>query len=371
MRDPQVRRDAERFVPVAQPTIGKAERLIVDSCLTLGHLSHGQMVREFERTFAEAHGKKFGVACNSGTSALQLALVAADVGKGDVVACPTMTMVACANAILAAGAEPYFVDSEPATGNIDLLKLAFCPKAAILVHLYGVPIDIPRFQPETKVIEDAAEAHYAAFPDGSPVGSRGDFACFSFYANKIITTMGEGGIVLTDDEATAERLRGLRAHAFDPAEHFNHCEHAWGMRMTSPQAAFGLAQHGKREEFLRRRHEIYVQYTDRLYSVSWMQWQGRGGKFNAANWVFPILVIDGYGQITRDYVRAALAEKGVETRTWFKPMHQQKFLAKYAAGQSFPVADDLYRRGLYLPLHCSMTNDDVDYTCEILRSLRP
>lgn len=383
MSDPLVNPSAERYIPVAKPSTGEAEMAAVARSLENNQLSQSYAVERFEREFAEAHGKKYGVTCNSGTSALLLALVAAGVGKGDEVICPTLTMIAVANAILAAGARPVFVDSEPRTGNIDLDSDLPLPTdsyrdvvAMILPHLYGMPIEFPRQKsPRGTIIEDAAESHYATFPDGSPVGSRGDFACFSFFANKIITTMGEGGIVLTDDPQAAERLRGLRAHAFDPAEHFNHQEHAWGMRMTNPQAAFGLAQHGRREEFLARRRQIWMRYAERLHELAWVEFPLRA--VGSADWVFPLLVRDGPGSIsrdsaiTRDHVRAALAEKGVESRTYFKPMHQQKHLSRFAAGQSFPVADDLSRRGLYLPLHVSMTDQDVDYITEILSGLRP
>jgi perosamine synthetase len=333
-------------------------------------------VEEFEHEFAQAHGKRFGVACNSGTSALHLALMACDLrqatdyGPASHVVCPAMGMVAIPNAVLSAGGRPVFVDSEHRTGNMDAFWISSLPQTVIAQHLYGVPIEfcIGKANRDRTWIEDCAEAHYATFADGSPVGSRGDLACFSFFANKIITSGGEGGMVLTNDESTAARLRGLRAHAFTAGEHFHHSEHAYGMRMTDLQGAIGLAQHRRRAEFIDRRKAIGLRYMAGLSGLPWIQMQQRTP--GSAWWVFPVLVVNGFG-VSRDSVREHLAAAGVETRTWFKPLHRQPHLARYANGQAFPVAEGLYRCGLYLPIYYSMTDSDVDYIIERLARLQP
>jgi perosamine synthetase len=376
--EPVINRQAERFIPVAKPSIGPAEQGAVAEVMRSGWLSSGPKVEQFEQQFAAAHGKKYGISCNSGTTALQLALMACDVGH-QLVSCPTMTMIAVPNAILSAGGIPDFVDSEPWDGNIkldDLDAMPHFPRAVVYVHTYGVPVEFQRPRSRPFTIEDCAESHYARFADGSPIGSRGDFACFSFYANKIIAT-GEGGMVLTNDPAAAERLRGLRAHAFTAGEHFHHREHALGARMTELQGAIGLVQHRRREEFISRRREIAERYTEAFQDVPWIQFQERSE--GAAWWVFPLIIRDGFNtppnlnfdsfQINRDYVRQQLGLRGIETRSFFKPCHLQPHLQKFASGR-YPMAEDLYRRGLYLPLYPDLSDEDVNYIIDAVRGIR-
>lgn len=382
MPDPVINHAAiPRWIPVARPTIGDLEREFVNLALDSGWLSGHAFVEDLEEAFAESHGMPHGITCNSGTTALMLALHAAGVGEEtdnwpdgspyDYVACPAMTMVAVPNAILACGGRPVFIDSDPATGNIDLLQLEEAIGryeghilAIVYPHLFGVPIEFRTIH-NVAAIEDCAEAHCARFGEGTPVGSRGDLACFSFFANKIVAC-GEGGMVLTRDAEVAERLRGLRAHAFTEGDHFNHREFAWGVRMPELAAAVGLAQHRQHESFLARRKEIAERYILNLEGIPWIEFQQRTP--GSVWWVFPILCSSDFPP-TRDSVRHKLATAGVETRTWFKPMHQQRHLAHFAAGQTFPVADDLYARGLYLPLYPSMEDDDVDYICEVIRGI--
>jgi perosamine synthetase len=260
MPDPIVNSKAPRFIPVAKPSLGEAEARAAYEAVRSGWISQGPIVERFEQSFATCHGKRFGVSCNSGTTALHLALKAADVGPGDEVVLPSLTMVACANAVLYCGATPRFVDSEPTTGNADSTWLARATsartKAVIVPHLYGVPaIEFIEaaltLAPQLTIIEDCAECHYGA-AGGRPVGSFGRLATFSFYANKIIAS-GEGGMVLVDCERTAKRLRSLRSHAFSPETHFCHEELAFGVRYTDLQAAVALVQHRRRQELLARR----------------------------------------------------------------------------------------------------------------------
>lgn len=374
--DPPINVNAPRQIPVSAPSISDDEKTAVVSCLDFGRLSSGRYVAEFEEQFAAAHGMKFGVACNSGTNALKLALASACIGPGHRVACPTLTMVACGNAIRYVGATPVFIDSDPRTGNVDAGTLhwlihAKMVDAVLAVHLYGEPIQdadfFRRFAKSRGVawIEDCAEAHYAEHDNnGGPVGAGADYACFSFYANKIITTMGEGGMILVDNEKTAERLRRLRAHAFTPGDHFTHSELAYGDRMTDPQAAFGLVQHRRRHEFLRERAARASGYRTRLLTHPKFTLPHRS--YWAANWVFPLLAVD---QATRDRARRVLADAGVETRTYFKPLHQQAHFRAPHTYDSCPIACDLAARGFYLPLYPSLTLDDVDYICDVLLAI--
>lgn len=368
--DPIVNSKAPRFIPVAKPSLGEAEARAAFDAVRSGWISQGPIVERFEQAFAACHGKRHGVACNSGTTALHLALKAADVGPGDEVVLPTLTMVACANAVLYCGAMPRFVDSEPATGNADpaWLPRVIGPrtKAVIAPHLYGVPaIDFVHaaraHAPQATVIEDCAEAHYATV-GGRPVGSFGRLAAFSFYANKIVAG-GEGGMVLVDCDLTARRLRSLRSHAFSPETHFCHEELAFGVRYTDLQAAVALVQHERRDELLRRRSEIAQRYMAHFKRLSSVEMPRRTSE--SAWWVFPLLCRD---RRERDRLRNRLAEAGVETRSYFIPLHRQKHLQPFAT-DNYPIAESLSDRGLYLPLWPDMTDDDVDYVAGIVSAI--
>lgn len=384
--DPTINREAERYIPIAKPCLGQREAEAVAKAVGDNWISTGPRVEEFESEIAVAHGKKFGVACNSGTTALHLAMVGMGIGEESSVCMPTMTMVACANAAVYCGAVPEFIESETVTGNIDIEMVRHRSADLILVpHLYGMPARGTKLLDSADVIEDCAESHYATFPDGSPVGSHGRFAVFSFYANKIVAC-GEGGMVITDDESAAIELRSLRSHAFTPGEHFNHQRLAFGYRMTDLQAAVGLIQHSRRLEFLAKRRELYHRYCANLAGVPWISWARRPS--GSVDWMFPAIIEpgawEGEGLPTerfegmpievdsvRDYLRWKLADVGVETRTWFKPMHRQGHL-KAGIHRSFPIADSFYANGICLPIYFEMELSDVDYICErLIAAARP
>jgi perosamine synthetase len=368
--DPIINRSARRYIPVARPALGKAEADAAANAIAAGWAAGGPCVAEFQRQFAIAHGKRYGVACNSGTSALQLALAALDVSAGDEVVVPTLTMVAVANAVLYRGATPVFVDSDPESGNPDAQWLrrgdviSARTKAAIVPHLYGVPAEafldtLARHAPHVAMVEDCAEAHYATFADGKPAGSRGRLACWSFYGNKIVTT-GEGGLVAADDRQTAGRLLSLRSHAFTPHNHFHHRELAYGYRMSEMQAAVGLAQHARRAELLARRSALALCYVERLSQIAWLTFQAR--TLGSADWVMPVLADT---QQRRAAVRENLAAQGVETRNWFVALHRQPHLRRFATAE-YPIAEALSRRGLYLPLWPGMTDADVELISDVV-----
>jgi perosamine synthetase len=369
MPDPTVNRAAPRHIPVARPSLGEKEAAAAQAAVMSGWISGGERVAQFERAFAAAHGRRHGVACNSGTSALHLALAALDVGPGDRVLLPTLTMVAVANAVVYRGAAPVFIDVEPETGNADPHQLANVDhgiKAAIVPHLYGVPAAgflqaLRRRFPHVPIIEDCAEAHYARVGTRA-CGSLGRLACFSFYANKIVTT-GEGGMVLTDEPRLADRLRSLRAHAFTPGDHFHHLELAYGYRMTDVNAAIGQVQHERHEELLARRAAVAQRYLERLDRLTWAVFPARVA--GSVWWVFPLVCRN---EAVRDAARAALAAAGVETRSYFWPLHRQPHLCRFAT-REYQVADGLARRGLYLPLWPDMSDRDVDYVCDAIAAI--
>lgn len=374
MADPIVNEQAARRIPVAKPWITDAEKDAVRRVLDSGWISGGPEVERFEAAIAGAHGGRHGVACNSGTTALHLALRAVGVHEGSLVLLPTMTMVAVANAVLYCGARPIFADSDFLCGNpsaADVDRYAPLCHAAVIPHLYGAPAHeavkaARRSSGSLWIIQDCAEAHYARIPEPDKL----TLLAFSFYANKIITSGGEGGMVATQCDEIAGRLRRLRAHAFTPGDHFNHDELAYGYRMTDVQAAFGTAQHERHAEIIARREALAKWYACVLSDVSSVvpfvapeNLRMRGG----VPWVFPVLARD---EATMHTARRMLAENGVDTRRFFKPLHRQKHLARYVeSGQRFDVADDLYSRGFYLPLFPELTDDDVAYVAAVLRAV--
>tara|TARA_Y100000310_G_scaffold300077_1_gene335453 strand:- start:1848 stop:2699 length:852 start_codon:yes stop_codon:yes gene_type:complete len=278
-------------------------------------------------------------------------------------------MVALANAILLTGGTPVFADVTEPIGNVNLdlikEKITDKTKAVIVVHTYGEPIDdIIEISEYLKgrgipLIEDCAESHYATHKSGGVVGSFSELAIFSFYANKNITT-GEGGIINTDDKDVKDRLDRVRMHAFTPGRHFCHTERAFGYRMTNMQAAMGIEQHKKSAEFMSYRKDLRQRYESNLKDVGCISIPETTE--TSGWWIMPILA-EGH----RDGLRKALADNGVETRSFFYPMHSQSFLTKYKDGE-YPVSDRLGEIGFYLPLNPNLDFGEVDYISDIVVS---
>ena len=260
------------MIPVCIPFIGEKELEYVVDCIKTNWISSkGKYVEEFERGFAEYCGCKYGVSTTSGTTALHLALASIGVGKGDEVIVPAFTMISTVFAVVYCGAKPVLVDAEPETWNIDVSKteekITDRTKVIMPVHIYGHPCDMdPIMEVAEKydlyVVEDAAEAHGAEYK-GKKVGGIGHVGCFSFYANKIITT-GEGGMVVTNDEEIAERAKSLRNLCFPKEKRiYLHTEVGYNYLMTNIQAAIGLAQLERVNELaeMRRRNaNLYNEY---------------------------------------------------------------------------------------------------------------
>ena len=260
-------------IPVASPQLTEADISMVSECLRSGWVSGtSPYVEEFERKFAEFCGCKYGVATNSGTSALHLALATLKVGLRNEVIIPTFTMIATANAVTYTNAKPIIVDSESQTWNIDpaLISKKVTQRTRVIMPIdtYGHPADMDSImeiagKQGLRVVEDAAEAHGGEYKSRR-TGSLGDIGCFSFYANKIITT-GEGGMLVTNDEELAVRAKWLRAHAFGRGgRHFYHEELGFGYRMSGVQAALGLSQLERIEINVRARRRNARLYNEHL-----------------------------------------------------------------------------------------------------------
>ena len=361
-------------IPVARPSFIGNEKKYVDDCMKSGWISSaGKYVELFETAFAEFCGVKHAIACCNGTVALHLALLALGVQPGDEVIVPTLTFVATPNAVTYCGARPVFVDSELETWNLDPkeveAKITTRTKGIIAVHLYGHPAKMRELKDIARrhklfLLEDAAEAH-GAMCDGRMVGSLGDAAAFSFYANKIITT-GEGGMVVTDDDALAERARLLRGQGMDPNRRYWHPIVGYNYRMMNLPAAIGLAQLEKINEQLDSRSRIAELYRERLRETNGLTWQTEQPWARHVYWMFNVILKPEIWQ-SRDVVIEMLGKQGIETRPVFYPAHSFPPYINSAGGEAFPVAENLSGNGISLPTWAGLTEDDIDYVCRALQ----
>jgi perosamine synthetase len=357
-----------RFYPMAVPVLGEHELEYVSQAVRSGWISsQGEYISRFEDTFSAYCGVRYGVAVTSGTTALHLALRALDIGPADEVIIPPITHIAVANAVTLAGATPVLADCEPMTWNVDPAKLAekVTPrtKAVIVVHLYGHPVDMDPIMALAKqynfhVIEDAAEAHGAEYR-GRRAGSLGHVACFSFYANKIIAT-GEGGMVVTDDSAVADRAKKLRDQAYEKERRFWHRELGFNYRMTNLQAAIGVAQMERIDEFVAIRRRNAQLYHALLADSPGLTLAPEAPWAKNVYWMYSVLVEDAC-PVSKDTLMGRLKEGGIDTRPFFYPIHCQPLYQEPFSGQHYPVAEELSRKGINLPSGNELTEADVAF----------
>lgn len=351
-------------ISVAQPCLSGNERKYVLDCLDSTWISSaGKYIAAFEETFAQYCGTKHAISANNGTTALHLALVALDLQPGDEVIIPTVTYIATANAVRYCGATPVLADVLPDTMNLDPAdierRITSRTKGIIPVHLYGHPADMDAINAVANrhglwVLEDAAEAHGAEV-NGKRVGSLGRCATFSFFGNKIVTT-GEGGMITTDDDGLAERLRLYRGQGMDPHRRYWFPVIGYNYRMTNIQAAIGLAQMETIDTALDERDRLARWYDEALAPFDAEVVRPRCQPWaRQIYWMYNIFLRDG-GEARRDAVMRHLDAAGIETRPVFYPMH---VLPPYAQSGAFPVADLWAQRGINLPTHQGLTQDDV------------
>ena len=369
--------DGVEIIPVCQPTLDGNERKYVLQCMDTNWISsRGKFVDEFEEGFSHYCGVRFGITTNSGTTALHLALATMGLGDGDEVIIPSFTMISTANAVSYLGAKPIPVDVEPETWNIDPdkieAKITENTRAIIPIHTYGHPADMDRLQSIAEkygldIVEDAAEAHGAEYK-GKRVGSFGKMASFSFYANKIITT-GEGGMIVTDDEELASRLQTLRNYGFTQERHFWHKVMGFSYRMTNLQAAIGLGQFEKIDELVQGRIDNARLYSKLLADLPGITTPQESKDVKAVYWMYGVLVEDEFG-ISKDELRQKLADRGIETRSFFIPIHLQPIYS-YLLSDEFPVSEELGRKGFYLPSASNLRPDQIEFIVDIIKDARP
>jgi perosamine synthetase len=361
-----------KTIPVSHPVLSGNEKRYVLECLETGWISSiGRFIRLFEDSFATYCEAGHAVACNNGTTALHLALAGLGTGPGDEVIVPTLTYIATANAVRYCGAQPVFVDSEPVTMAIDPARIEerITPrtKGIMVVHLYGHPADMDPILEIARrhglyVVEDAAEAHGSLYR-GRKVGSLGNAATFSFYGNKIITT-GEGGMVTTNDSDLNQRIRILRGQGMDPERRYWFPVVGYNYRMTNIAAALGLAQLEQIDGFVEKRLEIAAHYhrlleglQDFIELPSELPWARH-------TWWSYVIVLRDTVRMERDEFMRRLESDGIETRPVFYPMH---ILPPYLEPDGhYPVAERISSRGMSLPMHGLLNDDDVSYIAERL-----
>lgn len=357
-----------RLIPVSQPSLIGNEKQYVIQCLDDNWISsQGRFIEEFEEEFRQFCGVRNAITCSNGTAALHLALLGLGVGPGDEVVVPTLSYVATANAVTYCGARPVFVDSERNTWNIDpgALEGTLTPrtKAIIAVHTYGCPADMGAImslaeQRGIYVIEDAAEAHGAEYR-GQRAGSLGHVATFSFYGNKIIST-GEGGMVTTDDDSLAKRIRQTKGQGMDPKRRYWFPVVGYNYRMTNIQAAIGLAQLENAEWHVRRRIEIAEEYKKQLAGVPDLVFQANPPDRRNVYWMTSV-VVDPGARVSRDQLQEGLARAGIETRPFFYPLHSLPIYRDCGLGQAFPIAEGLAANGINLPSFAELSSDDLAF----------
>lgn len=377
-----------REIPIARPSVGEEEWQALREPIMSGWLTQGPKVEAFERRFAELHGVRHAVATTSCTTALHLALLAVGTRPGDEVIVPAFTWVASANAVLYCGATPVFVDVDPLTFNMDmdraLAALTERTRAVMPVHLFGLCADVTRLRaglPENvAVIEDAACAAGARLGDRW-AGGLGDAAAFSFHPRKSVTT-GEGGMVTTDDEAIAARVRRLRNHGASISEEQRHAgpkpwlmadydELGFNYRMTDLQGAVGLVQVEKLEGFVAERARRAAWYRERLGDLDWLRLPQEPAHGRHAWQAFVCTVDPARAPMSRNEMMERLHAAGIATRPGTHAVHMLGYYReRYGVPpEAFPVARACDRDTLALPLHNAMGEDDHERVVGAMRGL--
>jgi perosamine synthetase len=364
------------YIPVNTPFIGELEKKYLIECIESGWISsEGPFIKKFEDLFAEKMGRKYAIAVSNGTVAIDISIESLGLKKGDEVIMPAFTIISCVNQIIRLGAVPVLVDSDLTTWNMDVTqiesKITSRTRAIMVVHIYGLPVDMdPLFKIakkyKLKVIEDASEMHGQNYKN-KPCGSFGDISTFSFYANKHITT-GEGGMILTDDKNIADSCRSYRNLCFKPEKRFVHDTLGWNARMTSMQAAIGLAQLEQLEEFVKKKRILGTLYTEKLSKIRFVDLPLQQTNYAINNyWVYGILIKEN-ANLTAEKVMDDLNKLGIGTRPFFCPMNQQPVLKKMGLfkNEEYPNADYLYKYGFYIPSGMALTENQIDLVGNIV-----
>lgn len=357
------------------PNLGEREKAKLIECVDSTYVSTaGPFVPEFEQKFADFLGLETAVSVQSGTGALHIALVELGIGPGDEVIVPALSFVATVNPVLYTRAAPVFVDVDPVSWTLDPKKVEEVitdrTRAIIPVHLYGNPCDMGALMPISEkhgiaIVEDATESLGAKWK-GVPTGTIGDFGCYSFNGNKFITT-GGGGMVVARDPERMEHIRFLVNQAREASKGYFHEELGYNYRMTNLEASLGLAQMERLEEFISMKKkfaEIYREHLEPLEGVK-MQKEIPGGE---SSWWLPSVVV-GEGEMDIPGLQEKLKKNGIPTRRLFTPMVDYPYLRPFLRHDEYPVARDLFKRGLNLPASTLNSEEDTRIAAERIGEL--
>lgn len=376
----------KQSIPIARPFVGQEEEQAVLQVLRSGWLSQGPRVAEFEKQFAQYVGAQHAIAVSSCTTALHLAFIGAGIGPGHEVLCPSLSFIATANSIRYVGAEPVFVDIDPLTYNLDPDKMeaAITPRtrAILAVHQMGLPAAMDEINEIARrrnllVIEDAACAIGSVYQRKRIGAPHAWMACFSFHPRKILTT-GEGGMITTNDDKLAQRLRPLRQHAMtvsDVARHSakrvvleSYDEVGYNFRMTDLQAAIGLVQLGRVEGFIERRRAFAARYTEELSKIGWLTppCEPAGHRHNFQAYMVR-LAKDA--PVSRDHLMQALLDCGISTRRGIMASHREAPYRSARWDNGLPETNKATDECIILPLFHQMTDSEQEFVIDSIREI--
>jgi len=370
-------------IPISKPVLGEEEMQRVRNVMLGGWITQGPEVAGFEKLVAEYTGARHAVACSSGTAALHMALVALGIGRGDEVIVPSMSFIASANAVCAAGAQPVFAEIEPGTFNLDPAdverRITPRTRAVMLVHQIGLPCDIDRFSElgrrrNVKIFEDAACALGSRYKDVR-IGTHTELACFSFHPRKIIST-GEGGMITTNDDACAAHLRQLRQHGMSVPDTIRHESRrvifeeysipGYNYRLTDLQAAIGIEQMRRLEGLVQRRRELAGRYHRLLGGVAGVETLSEPD-WARTNFQSYAVLLTGDGAVAREHIMQQMLDAGVATRRGIMTAHREPAYVAMHGAQSLPVTERASDRSLLLPLFPQMTEGEQDQVVAALQ----
>lgn len=362
------------FYPILEPSLGDEEIANVLECLRTGWISsQGEFIHRLERDFEAWFDGGHAVAVSSGTSALSLALAALEIGRDDEVLVPDFTFAASANAIVHAGATPVLTEIDPDTWTLDVTAAERLvnsrTKAIMPVHIYGQPVHLDECidlaqRHGLMIIEDCAESLGSLYK-GRKVGVDGDCSCFSFFANKVMTT-GEGGMLYTRDQETAEQARILRDHGMRPGKRYWHDRAGFNFRMTNMQAAIGTAQLGRLASFRERRKKLFELYDCHLAGDSRLRLHPRNDWSENSYWLYTVTLLSA-DEEHRDRVGRILKDKGVDSRPGFYPMHVMPPYSGYAR-TPLPVSARIAATTLSLPTSTALEDDDISHIARMFKA---
>ena len=367
----------KKFFPVSEPTITREDKKNAFDAINSGFISsEGKYNKLFENSFSNYIGSKYAIALSNGTVALETALYAIGIEKGDEVILPNFTIVSCLNSIIKLGAIPIFVDVDKNHWNIDhnLIekKITKRTKAIIVCHIFGHPAEIKKIiqirnKYNIKVIEDCAESHGAEYK-GKKIGNFGDISTFSFYSNKLITT-GEGGMVLTSNKKFADRARGYKNLFFGKTDRFKHKDLGSNYRLTNIQAAIGYSQTKRINSIVEKKRKIGFWYLHYLKDINKLELQKEMSWAKTVFWMYAVVLKSS--AIDAKKIIKAMANRNIQCRPLFYNLNKQPFLSKFNIkdNRKYPVTDKLAKYGFYLPSSLKLTKKDVAYIVNQLKEV--